>query len=145
LFFSPNSRLEPPPRRRKGLDMNEMRYTADHEWLRVEDDGSITVGITHHAQEQLGDLVFVQLPEVGRQYAKDDEAAVIESVKAAAEIKMPVSGTVVAVNTRLVDEPGMVNTDPLGAGWFFRLTTAHPTPLAGLMDAAAYDAWVSNT
>ncbi len=123
--------------------MSETRYTADHEWLRVEDDGSITVGITHHAQEQLGDLVFVQLPEVGRAYAKDAEAAVIESVKAAAEIKMPIAGTIVAVNSLLADEPGRVNEDPTGAGWFFRLTSPDPAPLAGLMDAAAYEALVS--
>lgn len=123
--------------------MSETRYTADHEWLRVEDDGSITVGITDHAQQQLGDLVFVQLPEVGREYARDDEAAVIESVKAAAEIKMPISGTIVAINSQIVEAPGTVNEDPMGAGWFFRLTTAHPDALAGLMDAAAYAALVN--
>lgn len=114
------------------------KYTDDHEWVRMDAAGQGTVGITHFAQEQLGDIVFVELPEVGRMVEKGDEVAVIESVKAAADCKAPVSGTVVEVNPLLADEPGRVNQDPLGEGWFFKLKVARPEELGFLMDEAAY-------
>jgi glycine cleavage system H protein len=112
--------------------------TDDHEWIRMEADGSGTVGITQYAQEQLGDIVFVELPEVGRKLMKGEDAAVIESVKAAAECKAPVSGTVTEVNAALADEPGKVNRDPTGAGWFFKLRFDDPKELEILMDEATY-------
>jgi len=116
-----------------------LKYTADHEWVRVEADGALTVGITEYAQEQLGDIVFVQLPEVGRRIGKGDEAVVIESVKAAADIKMPVSGEVVAVNEALNDAPETVNTDPMGAGWFLKVRPEQSSEVDGLLDQAAYE------
>ncbi|WP_439814058.1 glycine cleavage system protein GcvH [Zavarzinia sp. CC-PAN008] len=119
-----------------------LRFTQDHEWIRVEGDLG-TVGITPYAQEQLGDVVFVDLPEPGREVAKGGEAAVVESVKAASEIYAPAGGTVEAVNPRLADEPALVNTDPLGDGWFFSLRLADAAELDGLMDQAAYDAFVA--
>lgn len=112
--------------------------TEDHEWIRMEPDGSGTVGITHYAQEQLGDIVFVELPEVGRKLKKGEDAAVIESVKAAAECKAPASGTVTEVNVALADEPGKVNVDPTGAGWFFRLKLDDPKELEDLMNEPTY-------
>ncbi|HEX8956445.1 MAG TPA: glycine cleavage system protein GcvH [Burkholderiaceae bacterium] len=118
------------------------RYTQDHEWLKSEADGTVTVGITAYAQEQLGDIVFVQLPEVGASLAKGDEAAVIESVKTAGEINMAVSGTVTEVNGALADEPAKVNEDPLGAGWFFKVKTSDS--IDGFMDEAAYAAYVKD-
>jgi len=118
--------------------MSAIRMTDDHEWIRMDSDGSGTVGITQYAQEQLGDIVFVELPEIGRRLQKGDDAAVIESVKAAAECKAPVSGTVTEVNTALADEPGKVNLDPTGAGWFFKLRLDDPKELDALMDEAAY-------
>ncbi|HEX7642430.1 MAG TPA: glycine cleavage system protein GcvH [Burkholderiaceae bacterium] len=118
------------------------RYTQDHEWLKSEADGTVTVGITAYAQEQLGDIVFVQLPEVGASLAKGDEAAVIESVKTAGEINMAVSGTVTEVNSALADEPAKVNEDPLGAGWFFKVKTGDS--IDGFMDEAAYAAYVKD-
>ncbi|MBI2751976.1 MAG: glycine cleavage system protein GcvH [Betaproteobacteria bacterium] len=120
--------------------MSTIRMTDDHEWIRIEPDGSGTVGITHYAQEQLGDIVFVELPEIGRKLTKGEDAAVIESVKAAAECKAPVSGTVTEVNTALADEPGKVNQDPTGAGWFFRLKLDDPKEFDILMDEPAYRA-----
>ncbi|WP_428103058.1 glycine cleavage system protein GcvH [Candidatus Rariloculus sp.] len=119
--------------------MNDVRYTDDHEWLRPEDDGTVTMGITEYAQEQLGDIVFVELPEAGATVAAGEEACVIESVKAAAEIRMPLSGEVVAVNDALADAPETVNEDPLGAGWFIRVRPDAPDDLAALRDQAAYD------
>ena len=117
-----------------------MRMTEDHEWVRLDSPGIGTVGITHFAQEQLGDIVFVELPEVGRRLAKGEDAAVIESVKAAAECKTPVSGTVTEVNTALADEPAKVNQDPTGAGWFFKLKLDDVKELDALMDEAVYQA-----
>ena len=118
------------------------RYTQDHEWLKSEADGTVTVGITAYAQEQLGDIVFVQLPEVGASLAKGDEAAVIESVKTAGEINMAVSGTVTEVNSALADEPAKVNEDPEGEGWFFKLKGVNRDEFARLMDAGAYKTFV---
>jgi len=112
-------------------------YTEEHEWIRVEGD-SATVGITDFAQGQLGDIVFVEVPEAGRQVTKGGEAAVVESVKAASDVYAPVSGEVVEGNAALGDDPSLVNTDAEGAGWFFRLRLSDESELEGLMDAAAY-------
>ncbi len=122
--------------------MSETYYTREHEWIRV--DGDIgTVGITKHAAEQLGDIVFVETPEVGTEVEKGGEAGVVESVKAASDVYAPVSGEVVEVNPLVTEEPGRVNEDPEGEGWFFRVRLASPDELNDLMDAAAYEAFVS--
>lgn len=118
--------------------MSTTKYTADHEWVRIDDDDTVTIGITQYAQEQLGDIVFVQLPEVGSRLVRGDEAVVIESVKAAADIKMPFAGEVVAVNDALTSAPEMVNSDPMGAGWFLRVRPDDRNELDGLLDEAAY-------
>jgi glycine cleavage system H protein len=120
-----------------------MRYfTEDHEWVDV--DGDIgTVGITDYAQGQLGDIVFVDVPEEGKTVTKGDEAAVVESVKAASDVYSPVSGTVIEGNADLADNPGLVNEDADGEGWFFKLTLSDPSELEGLMDEAKYDAFVA--
>ena len=123
--------------------MNDMWFTEDHEWILIE-DGDAVVGITDYAQDRLGELVFVELPEVGAVFEQGAECAVIESVKAAGEIKMPVSGTVTEINTSLVDEPEQVNTDPTGDGWFFRMTVRDVAELDGLMDEDAYRAHVAS-
>ncbi len=115
------------------------RYTEDHEWIRLEGDVA-TVGITHFAQDKLGDLVYVEQPRVGRKLAAREDAAVIESVKAAAEVKSPVAGEVVETNPAVVDDPSLVNSDPEGAGWFFKLRVDNPADVAALMDEAAYKA-----
>jgi glycine cleavage system H protein len=112
-------------------------YTQEHEWIRVDGDQA-TVGITDFAQGQLGDIVFVELPEAGRQVTKGGEAAVVESVKAASDVYAPVSGEVTEANPALSDDPSLVNTDPEGEGWFFRLRLSDEGELEGLMDAAAY-------
>jgi glycine cleavage system H protein len=117
----------------------EVKYTDDHEWVRLESDGTLTIGITAYAQEQLGDIVFIQLPEVGMRIGKGEEAVVIESVKVAADIKLPVSGEVVAVNETLTDVPETVNTDPMQAGWFLRIRPEQSGEIDGLLDQAAYD------
>jgi glycine cleavage system H protein len=114
-----------------------MRYTRDHEWVRLEGD-TVTVGITDYAQEQLGDIVFVELPEVGKKLAAGAEAAVVESVKAASEVFAPVAGEVTAVNTALADAPGAVNADPEGEGWFLRLKVADAKAIEALMNIDAY-------
>ena len=115
-------------------------YTKDHEWVSVDGDVA-TVGITDFAQGQLGDVVFVEVPEAGRQVAKGGEAAVVESVKAASDVYAPVSGEVTEGNQALVDQPDLVNTDPEASGWFFRLRLSDPGELEGLMDEAAYKAF----
>jgi glycine cleavage system H protein len=122
--------------------MSQVKYTVEHEWLRVEADGVVTIGITDFAQGHLGDLVFVQLPEVGAQLAKGDEAAVIESVKAASEIMMPVAGTVTEINETLADQPENINQDPMGAGWFFKMKVSDAAELNSLMDESAYAAMI---
>jgi glycine cleavage system H protein len=114
-----------------------IRYTRDHEWIRLEGDVA-TIGISDYAQEQLGDVVFVELPEVGKLLAKGAEAAVVESVKAASEIYAPVAGEVVEVNGALADEPGAVNADPEGEGWFLRLLVNNPADVEALMNIDAY-------
>lgn len=117
-------------------------FTQDHEWIDIDGDVA-TVGITEYAQGQLGDIVFVEVPDAGRNLGKGDEAAVVESVKAASDVYAPVSGVVVEGNPALVDEPALVNSDPEGTGWFFRLTIADTGELDGLMDATAYAAFVA--
>ncbi|HEX8481479.1 MAG TPA: glycine cleavage system protein GcvH [Allosphingosinicella sp.] len=112
-------------------------YTEEHEWIRVEGDEA-TVGITDFAQGQLGDIVFVELPEAGRQVTKGGEAAVVESVKAASDVYAPVDGEIVEPNPALGDDPSLVNSDPEGEGWFFRLRLSDPSQIEGLMDASAY-------
>ena len=118
--------------------MSTTKFTAEHEWVRIEADDSVTVGITDFAQEQLGDIVFVQLPDVGRRFEKGEEAVVIESVKAAADIKMPIAGEIVAVNAKLVDAPETVNGDPLGEGWFLKVKPDDRAQLDDLLDESAY-------
>jgi glycine cleavage system H protein len=123
--------------------MAETRYSQEHEWIRVEGDVG-TIGITQYAQEQLGDVVFVDLPQAGRTVAKGEACAVVESVKAASDIYAPVSGEVVEANAALADSPGDVNAEPMGKGWFFKLKLADKGELAGLMDEAAYDDFVKS-
>ncbi len=118
-------------------------YTKDHEWLAV-DGTTATVGITDYAQNALGDVVFAEVPAAGTVVAKGKEAAVVESVKAASDVYSPVSGTVIEANAALADDPALVNTDPEGAGWFFKLTLSDPSELDGLMDQAAYKALVAS-
>ncbi|AIL63398.1 glycine cleavage system protein GcvH [Pseudomonas alkylphenolica] len=118
--------------------MSELRFTEDHEWLRVEADGSVTVGITAYAQNALGDVVYVQLPEL-QNYDQGAEASTVESVKAASGVYMPLTGEVVAVNDKLEGNPELVNEDPLGEGWFFRFIPADAGAVAQLLDQDAYD------
>ncbi len=122
-----------------------IKYTPDHEWIKVEADGTATVGITVHAQDALGDVVFVDLPEVGKTFAQKDIAGVVESVKAAADVYAPVSGEITAVNDALRDDPSLANSDPLNAGWFFKVKLSNAAELDGLMDATAYDDLVKNS
>jgi glycine cleavage system H protein len=122
----------------------ELRYARSHEWARVEDDGTVTVGISDHAQEALGDVVFVELPEEGADLSAGDEAGVVESVKAASDIYAPVAGTVIATNAVLEDTPETVNSDPYQDGWFFKLQPRDVAEVeALLLDAAAYQAHCS--
>jgi glycine cleavage system H protein len=119
-------------------------YTSDHEWINIEDHEAATVGITHHAQDALGDVVFVDLPAVGTTFKKGDVAGVVESVKAAADLYMPVSGEVVEVNEKLREDPSLANTDPLGHGWFFKVHVNNMAEFEQLMDGPAYDLLVKN-
>lgn len=119
--------------------MSTLKYTEDHEWLRLDGDDVVTVGITNYAQDALGDIVFVQLPEIGATIAAGDEAAVIESVKAAGDLKMPLAGTILEVNQALADMPATANADPMGEGWFIRIRLDNPAALSELLDQAAYD------
>ena len=116
------------------------KYTEDHEWITVDGD-TATVGITLHAQDALGDVVFVDLPEVGTSFAQKEVAGVVESVKAAADLYMPVSGEVIEVNEALRGDPSLANSDPLGAGWFFKVKLSEPAQLDALLDEAAYAAF----
>ena len=118
--------------------MSELRFTADHEWLRLDNDGLVTVGITHYAQDALGDVVYVQLPEA-KAYAQGEEVAVLESVKAASNIVMPLTGEIVEVNGELEGSPELVNESPLDKAWFFRMRLADNAVLADLLDKAGYD------
>ena len=121
-----------------------IKYTPDHEWLQIEADGTAIVGITHHAQDALGDVVFVDLPTVGASFKSKDVAGVVESVKAAADVYMPVDGDIVEVNEALRDDPALANTDPTGTGWFFKVKLANPAQLDALMDKTAYDELLKN-
>ncbi len=118
--------------------MSETKYTEEHEWLRVNAAGEVVIGITHYAQEQLGDVVFVELPAIGASIAVGSEVAVVESVKAASDIKAPLSGEVTAVNDKLHDAPELANADPEGEGWFFAMTAQDIAALDEYMDEAAY-------
>jgi len=116
----------------------QLKYTKSHEWVEDEGDGNVKVGITHHAQDLLGDMVFVELPEVGRELSPEEECAVVESVKAASDVYAPLAGVVVAVNEALVESPELVNRDPYGDGWLFRLRVENRSELEALEDAAGY-------
>lgn len=118
----------------------ELRYASSHEWTRLESDGTVTVGITDHAQDLLGDVVFVECPDVGRQVSAGEECAVVESVKAASDIYAPISGEVIAVNEALTDSPELVNSEPYGAAWFFKIKPSDVSELDKLLDAGAYGA-----
>jgi glycine cleavage system H protein len=117
-------------------------FTKEHEWIRVEGD-TATIGISNHAQEALGDIVFAEVPEAGRKVAKGQEAAVVESVKAASDVYAPVSGEVVEGNQAVADDPSLVNSDPEGEGWFFKLKLDDAGEVEGLMDEAAYREWIA--
>jgi len=120
---------------------DSLRYSKDHEWVRLEGDAA-TIGITDHAQNALGDVVFVELPEVGREVAAGEACAVVESVKAASDVYAPVAGRVVEVNSALSENPGLINSEPTGEGWFFKLEPSNAAELDGLMDDAAYARFV---
>ena len=119
---------------------SELKYVASHEWLRMEDDGTITVGITDHAQDALGDIVYVELPDVGDTVAVDDEVAVVESVKAASDVYAPITGEVVAINEALEDDPEVINTDPYGDGWMYRIKPDNADDYDSLLSAEEYQA-----
>lgn len=121
----------------------ELKYTKSHEWVRREADGSVTVGITEHAQDLLGDMVFVELPEVGRQLAAEEDCAVVESVKAASDVYAPITGEVTEANSALEDSPEIVNQNPYGDGWLFRMKPADEAEIDALLDAAGYAAVVA--
>ena len=122
--------------------MSDIRFTKEHEWVRRDGDTAV-IGITDYAQEQLGDVVYVELPEIGRQVEQGKEAAVVESAKAASEVYAPVSGEVVEVNDALVGDPAKVNADAMGEGWFIKIKLADPKQLDALMDEKAYEAYVA--
>lgn len=121
----------------------DLRYTQSHEWVRLEDDGTVVIGITDHAQEQLGDLVFVETPEIDSEVESEAAVAVVESVKAASDIYAPVAGSIIDANADLADEPELVNTDPYGKGWLFKMTPADATEIEQLFDAESYKGFVS--
>ncbi len=124
--------------------MTETRFTKDHEWVRLDGDIA-TVGITAHAQEALGDVVFVELPDAGRSVGDGEACAVVESVKAASDVFAPIGGTVIEVNQAIVDDPSLVNADPTEAGWFFRIAGVDASALEAMMDQAEYDAFVAES
>jgi len=122
--------------------MSDIKFTEDHEWIRMEDDETGVCGISEYAQDQLGELVFIELPETGTEVSQGSEAAVIESVKAAGELKAPVSGTIIEVNEALAEEPEIVNNDPQGDGWFIKIKVQDTSELESLMDEDAYQQYV---
>lgn len=124
--------------------MSTLKFTENHDWVLIADDNTATVGITDYAQEQLGDLVYVELPDVHQEFSRGEETAVIESVKAASEVKTPLSGTVLDINESLKDEPRAVNEDPMGEGWFFKLKLKDPSEVDELMDEDAYQEFVKD-
>lgn len=117
---------------------SDLKYIRSHEWIRVEDDGTVTIGITDHAQKLLGDVVYVELPETDSEVALEDEIAVVESVKAASDIYAPLSGTIIAVNEALEDAPETVNSSPYDDGWMFKMKPSEPSEIEGLIDAESY-------
>ena len=121
-----------------------IQYSKEHEWINAADTASAIIGITEHAQDALGDVVFVDLPEVGKSFRQGEVAGVVESVKAAADVYMPVSGEVIEVNEALRADPSLANSDPLGAGWFFKVRMSDAGELAGLLDATAYQAFAAD-
>ena len=123
---------------------SDLKYAKSHEWVRVEKDGTVTLGITHHAQDLLGDMVFVETPDIGRTLKAGDACAVVESVKAASDVYSPISGEVVEANDALSGSPELVNNEPYAAGWIMRVKPANSAELAGLMDAAAYQAFLDS-
>lgn len=123
---------------------NDLFYAESHEWVRLNDDGTVTVGITEHAQEQLGDLVFVETPEIDKEVLAKEAVAVVESVKAASDIYAPISGTILDANTGLAEEPELVNTSPYEDGWLFSIRPEQATDVEELMDAEAYEAFVAS-
>jgi len=123
--------------------MSELRYTKDHEWLRGDGD-AVTIGITDHAQNALGDVVFVDLPEIGREVAAGEAVAVVESVKAASDVYAPIAGRIVEVNAALSEDPGLINREPTGEGWFFKIEPKDPAEMGALLDDAAYAAFVES-
>lgn len=123
---------------------NDLFYTESHEWVRLNDDGTVTVGITEHAQEQLGDLVFVESPEIDKVVSAQDAIAVVESVKAASDIYAPINGTILDANTALADEPELVNSSPYEDGWLFRIQPEDAIEVEELMDDEAYEAFVTS-
>lgn len=123
---------------------NDLKYTRDHEWVRAEDDSTVTVGITDHAQAQLGDLVFVEVPELGTSFGAGDAAAVVESVKAASDVYAPVAGEVVEANEDLADSPELINNDPYGEGWIYKLKIENPDALGELLGPDDYEAYAES-
>jgi len=117
---------------------SDLKYISSHEWIREEDDGTVTIGITDHAQELLGDVVYVELPDVDSEVALEDEMAVVESVKAASDIFAPLSGTIIAINEDLEDAPELINSSPYDDGWMFKMQPSEPSELDGLIDAESY-------
>jgi glycine cleavage system H protein len=117
---------------------SDLKYISSHEWIRMEDDGTVTIGITDHAQELLGDVVYVELPELDSEVALEDEIAVVESVKAASDIYAPLSGTIIAINEELEDAPETVNSSPYDDGWMFKMKPSEPSEIDGLIDAESY-------
>jgi len=122
----------------------ELRYTSSHEWVRLEDNGTVTVGITDHAQEALGDLVFIETPEVGTNFAAEEACCVIESVKAASDMYMPINGEVIEANEKLTDEPEIVNSSPYDDGWIFKIKPSDEDDIGQLMDSATYEAEIED-
>ena len=122
----------------------ELRYTSSHEWVRLEDDGTVTIGVTDHAQEALGDLVFIETPEIGTDYAAAEACCVIESVKAASDMYMPINGEVIAANEKLADEPEIVNSSPYDDGWIFKIKPTDEDDIEQLMDASSYEAEIED-
>jgi glycine cleavage system H protein len=120
--------------------MAETRYTSDHEWVRLEDDGTLTIGITDHAQEALGDIVFIELPEVDREVAEGESCATVESTKAASDVFAPLAGRIAEINEAIVEDPGLINRDPQGEGWFWRMEPGDDENFESLMDEEAYQA-----
>jgi glycine cleavage system H protein len=120
--------------------MAETRYTSDHEWVRLEDDGTLTIGITDHAQEALGDIVFIELPQTAREVAEGESCATVESTKAASDVYAPVAGKISEINEAIVEDPGLINRDPQGEGWFWRMEPGDEDNFEELMDEEAYQA-----